>query len=130
MPGIYQGQPMKQKLMYWLPTTLLALGMIGGGLADVSGQVAPLFAHLGFPPWFAMWLGVCKLLGAATVLAPGLPRLKEWAYAGFVIDVSSAFIAHQQVGDPVADLVPPVIFLWVILASWATRPDSRRLAAP
>jgi hypothetical protein len=27
-------------------------------------------------------------------------RLKEWAYAGFAIDLASAVIAHLAVGDP------------------------------
>ena len=33
------------------------------------------------------------------LLAPVPPRLKEWAYAGFAIDLGSALIAHVSVGD-------------------------------
>jgi uncharacterized membrane protein YjfL (UPF0719 family) len=33
------------------------------------------------------------------LLAPVPPRLKEWAYAGFAVDLASALIAHLSVGD-------------------------------
>jgi hypothetical protein len=32
-------------------------------------------------------------------LAPAPARLKEWAYAGFAINLGSALIAHLAVGD-------------------------------
>jgi len=33
------------------------------------------------------------------LLAPVPARLKEWAYAGFAINLASALIAHLSVGD-------------------------------
>jgi len=33
------------------------------------------------------------------MLAPVPARLKEWAYAGFAINLASALIAHLSVGD-------------------------------
>jgi hypothetical protein len=33
------------------------------------------------------------------LLAPVPVRLKEWAYAGFAINLASALIAHLSVGD-------------------------------
>jgi len=30
------------------------------------------------------------------------PRIKEWAYAGFAIDLASALIAHLALGDGAA----------------------------
>ena len=38
--------------------------------------------HLGYPLYFITIIGFWKVLGAITLLAPGFPRLKEWAYAG------------------------------------------------
>jgi hypothetical protein len=35
----------------------------------------------------------------ALLLAPVPARMKEWAYAGFAIDIASAIIAHLSVGD-------------------------------
>ena len=36
-------------------------------------------AQLGYPAYLLLLLGAWKVLGAAAILAPGLPRLKEWA---------------------------------------------------
>ncbi len=62
-------------------------------------QVAQAFAHLGFPGYFREELSWAKLLGVALLLAPAPARVKEWAYAGFAIDLVSAVIAHLAVGD-------------------------------
>ncbi|HKB37433.1 MAG TPA: DoxX family protein, partial [Gemmataceae bacterium] len=62
-------------------------------------QVAEAFTHLGFPAYFRIELSLAKLLGVLLMLAPVPPRLKEWAYAGFAIDIASALIAHLSVGD-------------------------------
>ena len=62
-------------------------------------QVAEAFTHLGFPPYFRVELALAKLLGVVLLLAPVPGRLKEWAYAGFAIDLGSAMIAHLAVGD-------------------------------
>jgi len=62
-------------------------------------QVAEAFTHLGFPAYFRVELSWAKLLGVVLLLAPVPPRLKEWAYAGFAIDLASALIAHFSVGD-------------------------------
>lgn len=64
-------------------------------------EVAQAFAHLGFPDYFRLELTWAKLLGVAVLLAPLPARLKEWAYAGFAINLASAVIAHLAVGDGV-----------------------------
>jgi DoxX-like family len=40
------------------------------------------------------------LLGVIAILTPGFPRIKEWAYAGFVIDLTGAMYSTITVGDP------------------------------
>src|ERR1700687_3866191 len=62
-------------------------------------QVAAAFVHLGFPAYFRVELSWAKLFGVVLLLAPVPARLKEWAYAGFAIDLGSALIAHLSVGD-------------------------------
>ena len=46
--------------------------------------------HLGYPLYFITIIGFWKVLGAITLLAPGFPRLKEWAYAGIFFDLTGA----------------------------------------
>jgi hypothetical protein len=61
--------------------------------------VAEAFTHLGFPAYLQVELSWAKLLGVVLMLAPVPARLKEWAYAGFAIDLASALIAHLLVDD-------------------------------
>ena len=104
--------------------------MIGGVLELQRGpEVVATLNHLGYPAYFAAILGTWKLLGAIAIAAPGLPRVKEWAYAGFVFDLTSAAVSRAAVGDGAADIIAPLVFLVLVLASWALRPASRRLAA-
>lgn len=116
---------------YWITTALLAFAFAAGGLFDMSGspEVAASLAHLGYPAYFATLLGAWKLLGALAIVVPGMPRLKEWAYAGMVFDLTGAVVSHVAVGDAVSQLVAPVVLLGVLAASWALRPAGRVLAA-
>jgi hypothetical protein len=85
---------------YWLATGLFCLQMTFTGYAQLRlPQVAEAFTHLGFPGYFRVELSLAKLLGVIILLAPAPARLKEWAYAGFAIDLGSAVIAHVAVGD-------------------------------
>jgi DoxX-like protein len=72
--------------------------------------------------------GAWKILGALAIVAPGLPRLKEWAYAGFFFELTAAAFSRASVGDSLADIIAPLGFLALVAASWALRPASRRLA--
>jgi hypothetical protein len=85
---------------FWIVTALFCLQMVFTAYAQLQlPQVADAFTHLGFPSYFRIELSLAKLVGAALLLAPVPARLKEWAYAGFAIDLGSALIAHLSVGD-------------------------------
>ena len=60
-------------------------------------------------------------------MAPRFPRLKEWAYAGFFFDLTSAAFSHASAGDGAGDILAPLGFLALVVASWALRPESRKL---
>ena len=116
---------------YWTSTAITAFVLLSGGLADLAGAdwaVAGIVA-LGYPAYLATILGVWKILGAVAITVPGHPRLKEWAYAGTVFDLSGAFASHLVAGSPWFHLAATSTLLAVAGLSWATRPASRRLAA-
>lgn len=115
---------------YWTATILGPTSFVIGAILGLrqSPDVVNGIHHLGYPLYFSTLLSTWKLLGALAITLPGLPRLKEWAYAGFVFDLTSASISHAAVGDSTADIVVPLVFLGLVLASWALRPASRRLA--
>lgn len=116
-------------IAYWTTTVIIALFFVGGGAADVAQppQVAALVAHLGYPTYFATLIGVWKVLGGIAVIAPRLPRAKEWAYAGIFFDLTGATVSHAAVGDGAFDVVVPLVLAVILVASWALRPASRRL---
>jgi hypothetical protein len=87
-------------IIYWAATVVFCLQMTFTAYAQLRlPQVAEAFTHLGFPDYFRVELSLAKLLGVALLLAPAPARLKDWAYAGFAIDIVSAVIAHLAVGD-------------------------------
>lgn len=85
---------------FWVVTALFCLQMAFTAYAQLTlPQVSDAFAHLGFPAYFRVEVSWAKLVGVLVLLAPAPARLKEWAYAGFAIDLASAIIAHLSVGD-------------------------------
>jgi hypothetical protein len=92
--------PKVTTLVYWIVTGLFCLQMSFTAYAQLSlPQVAEMFTHLGFPAYFRVELSWAKLLGVILLPAPVPTRLKEWAYAGFAINIASALVAHFSVGD-------------------------------
>lgn len=93
-------RPRVRTMIYWIVTALFCLQMTFTAYAQLRlPQVAESFTHLGFPAYFRVELSWAKLLGVALLVAPVPARLKEWAYAGFAINLVSALIAHFAVGD-------------------------------
>jgi hypothetical protein len=123
-------------LAYWATTVLISLELLVGGATDlahgreviVAGQpVVEVMRQLGYPAYLLVILGCWKLLGAAAILAPGLPRLKEWAYAGTFFDLSGAAISGALAFGGGDSVVGPAVLALIALASWALRPAGRRL---
>jgi uncharacterized membrane protein YphA (DoxX/SURF4 family) len=119
-----------RRIAYWVTTALTAFVFVYGGVLDIlqPKDVVAGMTHLGYPLYFATILGIWKVLGGLVVLAPRLPRLKEWAYAGMIFDVTGAAASHASVGDPPVNVVAPVVIAAIVMTSWALRPASRRLA--
>ena|SRR5215204_5425697 len=61
---------------------------------------------LGLPDYFRIELVTAKIIGAVVLLLPFTPvRVKEWVYAGFIITMVSALIAHIYCGDPLSRII-------------------------
>ncbi|WP_425414620.1 DoxX family protein [Paenibacillus harenae] len=109
---------------------MLAAGLlfIGGILFIKQGehQIEEM-KHLGYPVYILTFLGIGRILGSVAIVIPRFPRLKEWAYAGFVIDLIASSASHAYAGDSLVQIGSPLIFLVLIIVSWALRPPSRIL---
>jgi len=115
--------------VYWTATTLTALSFLSGGAAYLLGLDAPRrgVVELGYPAYVLTLLGILKVLGGLAILAPGLPRLKEWAYAGISFDLIGAAFSQAASGHPADKVIAPLVMLAIALLSWALRPRSRTL---
>ena len=121
---------MARNIAYWVSTGLVALMSVFAGYAYVSGspQAVQGFAHVGYPQQLRVLLGIAKLLGAVTLLVPGLPKLKEWAYAGFTFAWMAAVVAHYLAKDGPRAFAP-LLLLVLLAVSYVTRPASRQWQA-
>ena len=119
---------------YWICTALVAFIMISGGFVDtfVRESIHGL-VKLGYPAYFAAILGVWKMLGGITILVPGFPRVKEWAYAGILFELTGAAISNAAAGAAdssvgyAGHIAAPLVIAVVAVASWALRPEERTL---
>lgn len=121
----------RNKIIYWIATGFLALGMTAGGvqqLLQIGGYVE-IITGLGYPLYFMSILGAWKILGVITLLVPKFPLVKEWAYAGFFFAMSGAAISHIANGQPFTEAIPSLILLVVTVISWYFRPADRKIVS-
>lgn len=87
------------KIIYWVSTILFALLMSFTGIPSLMNNKEALefMAHLGYPLYFVQFISVAKILGSVTLLLPGLPKIKEWAYAGLFFDIGGALFSVYSV---------------------------------
>ena len=117
------------KIIYWIATLWLALGMTSTGIVQFLKikEEVDLFNRLGYPIYFLTILGIWKLLGVIAVLIPKFPLLKEWAYAGFFFAMSGAVFSHLASGSGAMDYFGPVLLLVLTATSWYFRPGDRKV---
>ena len=122
---------MKARIIgYWVATVLVAAAMVSGGIGEVTHQPQMMegMSKLGYPLYFSSILGVWKILGTIAILAPRLPRLKEWAYAGIFFDLTGATISHAVNHDAIGHIITPLVIAACGLDFLGVRPQSRMLA--
>jgi hypothetical protein len=77
--------------------------MLGSAIPDIISHpvaVQGMHKELGYPLYFIPFIGWAKALGVFSILIPGFPRIKEWAYAGFAFDLVGATFSILAVGKP------------------------------
>ncbi|SNY05452.1 DoxX family protein [Paractinoplanes atraurantiacus] len=114
---------------YWPVTAIVGGECAVGGALDLlrAPPFYPVMLELGYPGYLASIMGTAKVIAAVVLVAPRLPRLKEWAYAGVAINMIGAAASHAAMRQAVTTLVAPATFTVLMLLSWAWRPPSRRL---
>jgi hypothetical protein len=51
----------------------------------------------------------------------------KWAYAGMIFDLTGASASHVALGDDVRHILTPLVLAVLVGASWALRPEGRKL---
>lgn len=119
----------RNKIIYWISTAWLALGMLSTGIVQLlkTEEEVNMLTGLGYPVYFLTIIGVWKILGVVAVLIPKFPLVKEWAYAGFFIAMSGAIVSHLISRDEAKEIFGPTLLLILTMVSWYFRPADRKL---
>ena len=135
-PAIVAGNasPKATTILFWIFTALFCLEMSFTAYYELLPQGAQAFARLGFTSgYFRLELSLAKLVGVAVLLIPMVPGrgviyvMKEWAYAGFAINLVSAMIAHLSIRDRPLAFVPSTLtsVLWAASYFFSRRLQER-----
>mgnify|MGYP001605815302 FL=1 len=113
-------KPKTIRIIYWIVTILFSLAMLFSGITEVLQieQAKEVMKHLGYPIYVNMIIGTAKLLGVIAILQWKFKTIKEWAYAGFTIDIIGAAASILFAGDGILMALPTAPFLIVMFASY------------
>lgn len=119
-------------ILYWVITGVFCAMMGFSGVMNAivaPGSPELIVDYLHYPHYFISYVGVWKVLGAIALLVPGFPRVKEWAYFGFFLDLFSAIYSMVMVGDPASAWAPIGIGLVLLFASYVLYHKRRMIGA-
>lgn len=121
----------RNKIIYWIATLWLALGMLSTGIVQLLKvkEETDFIINLGYPLYLLNILGISKILGVVVVLIPKFPLLKEWAYAGFFFIMSGAILSHIATGRSMNEVFPALLLLVLTMVSWYFRPATRKITS-
>jgi hypothetical protein len=119
----------RNKIIYWIATLWLALGMLSTGIVQLMKvqEEVDNITQLGYPVYLLTLLGIWKILGVGAILIPKFTLIKEWAYAGFFFAMSGAIISYIASGSPVNKIFPALLLLVLTVLSWYFRPADRKI---
>ena len=120
----------KTKILYWVFTVLFAAFMLFSAIPDILSvpMAQEGFKQIGLPVYLLPFLGIAKTLGVIAILVPGYPRIKEWAYAGLVIDLVGATYCIIAAGKPLQDWIFMVLPLTLAVLSYTWYHKKRNLS--
>lgn len=122
----------KIKILYWIFTGLFSVMMLGASIPDILvDPVAVKGMHdgLGYPIYLIPFVGVAKVLGILAILLPVHFRIKEWAYAGLMIDLIGAAYSIIAVGMPAPNFLFMIVPIALAVLSYIFYHKKRRITA-
>jgi hypothetical protein len=115
------------KIAYWIITGLMSYMLLMTAIPDVlmNESATSAMKYLGYPKYLLPFIGTLKIAAVVTILLPGLPALKEWAYAGLVIDVTGAIYSLICVGTAFFYVLIPLTALVLVVTSYVLHRKKR-----
>jgi uncharacterized membrane protein YphA (DoxX/SURF4 family) len=112
-----------KKIIFLVTTTIIAIMYFITGLGNLLpvAHIAKDMAHLGYPAYFLKIIGTWKILAAIVVVIPNFQRLKEWAYAGMILDLTGAALSRYFTGDARSTIVIPLGISILITVNYLIR---------
>jgi uncharacterized membrane protein YphA (DoxX/SURF4 family) len=110
-------------IIYRVTTVMIAGLFFITGLGNLLpfSHIAHDMAHLGYPAYFLKILGSWKILAAIAILIPRISRIKEWAYAGMMFDLTGAALSRYAMDDPLPMIIIPLGLSILVTVNYAIR---------
>lgn len=107
----------RDKIIYWVSTGLVSIGFLLSSIMYLTRnpELMKSFSEIGFPVFFVTILGISKLTGAIALVNPWMPKLREWAYAGFTFTLIGAVWTHVATNTP---FIAPLFFMLLLGISY------------
>lgn len=122
--------PKNRKVIFWITTTIIAIAFFVTGLGNILPfkHIAQDMAHLGYPPYFLKIIGTWKILAAIVLFIPHVPRIKEWAYAGMILDLTGAALSRFAADDDLVQIILPLGIAVLVTTNYIHRHSLYKLA--
>ena len=111
----------KHRIIFWSTAGIMILWFgIGPLFAYDDPNSLKVIQHLGYPLYFSPMLTFFKVLGVLVLIVQSIPnRIKEWAYAGFAIDLICATISFIVMdGFKNSELFLPIIAFTIVIINY------------
>lgn len=111
------------EILFWITTIAIAIVYFVTGLGNLLpfAHISQDMAHLGYPVYFLKILGVWKIPAAVAIVIPGIRRIKEWAFAGMMLDLSGAAFSRYFSGDAWPTIIIPAGILILVTVNYLIR---------
>lgn len=105
-------------IAYRIVLVLLTLGILASsvpGVLKLPYAVAHFTGVLHLPEYLLVYISALKLAGLVLLYLPGMPKLKEWVFAGFLFDLTGAWYCNYAATGSFIAAFPVLVYIAVLV---------------